>query len=87
MEPQNLKIARAFRRLPILIDFVIYFRPHGAPVKPPPVQDPLIFIKPSSTYLKHGGKIKVNNVKGHVSLKRANYLPLSDMKIMTTKPN
>ena len=47
----------------ILIDFVTYFRPHGAPVKPPPLQDPLIFIKPSSTYLKPGGKIKVNNVK------------------------
>lgn len=35
------------------------YRPNGSPQQPPPVEDPLIFLKPSSTYLRPGGKIKI----------------------------
>ncbi|KAJ7375193.1 Acylpyruvase fahd1, mitochondrial [Desmophyllum pertusum] len=35
------------------------YRPNGSPQQPPPAQDPLIFLKPSSTYLSPGGKIKI----------------------------
>ena len=41
------------------VTFLGLFRPHGSPQQPPPAQDPLIFLKPSSTYLSPGGKIKV----------------------------
>lgn len=35
------------------------YRPHGSPPQPPPAQDPLIFLKPPSTYLSPGGDIKI----------------------------
>ncbi|XP_068708902.1 oxaloacetate decarboxylase, mitochondrial-like [Montipora foliosa] len=35
------------------------YRPNGSPQHPPPTEDPLIFLKPSSTYLRQGGKIKI----------------------------
>ncbi|XP_022784704.1 acylpyruvase FAHD1, mitochondrial-like [Stylophora pistillata] len=35
------------------------YRPNGSPQQPPPAQDPLIFLKPTSTYLSPGEKIKI----------------------------
>ncbi|KAM7442871.1 Acylpyruvase fahd1 [Porites harrisoni] len=42
------------------------YRPNGSPQQPPPAQDPLIFLKPSSTYLRPGGKIKIPVDRDHI---------------------
>ena len=57
---QTTHLFKAYFVSVLFLRFTLLSRPNGSPQQPPPSEDPLIFLKPSSTYLKPGGKIRVS---------------------------